>query len=236
MNQNPKSLTELANNCPTDKGTKFRSCHGFTEFYEPFISKFRNDNKTKNILEIGVDEGKSLQLWDEYFESGCNIIGLDIDDKTHFNTNNITCFQLDQGKEEHLEHYKKYFQENDIKFDIILDDGSHHMKDQILTFTYFIDSLSDNGVYFIEDLHTSLGSNRLDLYGKPLDINPYNENTTLYWLLFNKQNKYLTPIQQKYCEDIIDTVNIYNKHNPSSEDLWGYRSISSAITKRKIIC
>lgn len=229
-----RTLTEIANSTPTDKGTSFRSKHGFTDFYELFISKFtlKSESTPINILEIGVDEGKSLHMWDKYFAGKCSVLGLDIDDKTHLNTPNINCYQLDQNNLSQLEYYCTYFQESNIKFDIIIDDGSHHMKDQILTFTHFFDFLSNDGVYFIEDLHTSLATPGQDLYGRPLDIDSHNENTTLYWLNFNKPNKYLTQVQQQYFERAIDTVYIYNKHNPSGESLWGYRSITSAITKR----
>ncbi len=167
MNNNPnKSLTEIANNCPTDKGTTFRSCHGYTEFYEPFISKFKESSKPINILEIGIATGESLTMWKDYFNDNCRIFGLDIDDKTHLNEKNISCSILDQGNTGHLKQYQNYFIDNNVVFDIILDDGSHHMRDQILTFIHFIDSLSEDGIYFIEDLHTSLASDGQDLYGK----------------------------------------------------------------------
>ncbi len=36
-------------------------------------------------------------------------------------------------------------------FDIIIDDGSHNKKDQILTLNYFLPKLKNGGIYVIED-------------------------------------------------------------------------------------
>jgi demethylmacrocin O-methyltransferase len=41
------------------------------------------------------------------------------------------------------------------KFDIIIDDGSHVNKDVIKTFNFLFPFLSENGLYFIEDIQTS---------------------------------------------------------------------------------
>jgi hypothetical protein len=41
----------------------------------------------------------------------------------------------------------------DCKFDIIIDDGSHNVKDQILTLSAFITKLKKGGTYVIEDIN-----------------------------------------------------------------------------------
>ena len=53
-----------------------------------------------------------------------------------------------------FESYKTNFK--DLKFDIIIDDGSHMTKHQIDTFEHLFETmLVDGGLYVIEDLHTS---------------------------------------------------------------------------------
>ena len=53
------------------------------------------------------------------------------------------------------------------KFDVIIDDGSHKPPDVIKSFKTLFDSLSVNGLYFIEDTQTSynhyFGGNAFDL-------------------------------------------------------------------------
>lgn len=228
-----KTLTEIANHCKTDKGTEHGSRHGFTDFYETFMAKYRHLDRPVNILEIGIDSGNSLHMYNEYYNGNCNIIGLDIDDKSHLNSKNCTCYQLDQSDPQHRNHYKQYFKENNLKFDIILDDGSHHMDDQILTFLDFNEFIDTDGIYFLEDLHTSLAENGYPLYRKHLQIGYNNANTTLHWLMFDSSTSYLTEQQRLQCEEIIDTVYTYKKHNPYGEAPWKYKSITCAIKKKK---
>ena len=41
-------------------------------------------------------------------------------------------------------------------FDVVVDDGSHKSRDQLLTMTYLMPLVRPGGVYIIEDIHTSL--------------------------------------------------------------------------------
>ena len=47
---------------------------------------------------------------------------------------------------------KKYF--NNVKFDVILDDGSHKVGDQIKFLNLYSDLLTDDGILIIEDIAT----------------------------------------------------------------------------------
>jgi hypothetical protein len=123
-------LTILANKYGSDKGTVYGDKHNFTEIYEKYFKPFKN--KTINILEIGVNDGSSLNMWYEYFPNA-KIYGLDIDNKSIYSNDRVECGIIDQSKKEHLEEYVK---NTDLSFDIIIDDGSHHMSDQQLTFGF----------------------------------------------------------------------------------------------------
>ena len=69
-----KSLRELyqevKNEC--DKGTT----HGFIEFYESLLYHYRHT--ASRVLEVGVWRGGSLRLWESYFNSACQIVGIDV--------------------------------------------------------------------------------------------------------------------------------------------------------------
>jgi hypothetical protein len=134
----------LANKYGSDKGTVYGDKHNFTEIYEKYFKPFKN--KTINILEIGVNDGSSLNMWYEYFPNA-KIYGLDIDDKSIYSNDRVECGIIDQSKKEHLEEYVK---NTDLSFDIIIDDGSHHMSDQQLTFGFLFPLLKSDGVYIIE--------------------------------------------------------------------------------------
>lgn len=224
-----KILNGLLNKYLTDKGDDFGAKHSYADFYERYLHDKRDT--TELILEIGICGGKSLKTWYEYFPN-TNIIALDIDNKSHFNNDRTFTFVLDQSNEEQLIHFVNECKEKGYEFDSILDDGSHHMEDQQITFGHLFPLLKSGGVYFIEDLHTSLADNGFALYGKRFDIQENRKNTTLFWLMESFDSVYLTKEQNEYNKNNIHSIEIHNYFNPHQEPQYKYRSITSAIVKK----
>jgi hypothetical protein len=241
-----RTLTEIANSITftngelngIDKGTIKNSCHGFTKIYDPVLNHLRQESIL--ILEIGVSGGGSLKMWEEYFPKA-NIIALDIIDETHLSNDRTFVFQLDQSDENQLQNFVDQCVINNYEFDFIIDDGSHHMKDQQITLAYLFPLLKSKGLYIIEDLHTSLLPNGYPLYGKPIEIFENKQNTTLSYLSQGNVSVYLNNEQNKYLNDTIDTINIHTIFN-SVIDTWHEslgvgkpykgKSITSIITKK----
>ena len=122
----------------------------YFDIYESYFSKYRN--KRINMLEIGVLEGGSLQMWKSYFGSKANLYGMDI---------NPACKKLEEkgikiliGDQADRTFLRKIRSELP-KLDIILDDGGHTMKQQIATFEELYPHLKEDGIYMCEDLQTS---------------------------------------------------------------------------------
>lgn len=110
------------------------------------------------ILEIGIQNGGSLEIWDRYFKSSTHIIGVDINtacEKLQFNTNKIKIIVGDINTQE----TENLILENFSNFDIIIDDGSHTSADIIKSFCRYFKHLSDDGIYIIEDIHCSYWKN-----------------------------------------------------------------------------
>lgn len=222
-----KPLTILANKYQSDKGTEYSSKHGFSDIYDDYFINFKN--QSINILEIGAHDGSSLKMWYEYFPNAI-IVGLDIDDKTQFNNDRTSCGILDQSKKEHLEYFIK---NTNIKFDIILDDGSHHISDQQITFGYLFPLLNPSGIYVIEDLHTSLCEPGTMVYGRSIENNPEKNNTTLYYLNNPSYNSiYLTQEQNQYIQENIQSVKIFESDNEYVPHDYKHKSITSIIIKK----
>lgn len=142
-----------------------RLIHKWTNYfdiYEQYFSRFRG--KQVNILEIGVAHGGSLQMWRNYFGDQCTIHGIDIDPQCERFENEYTHIHIfDQGDEKAYYTFYKLAP----AFDIIIDDGSHKSKDQITSFKYlFGRMLKFNGVYLVEDTHTSFSRKFTGLFGK----------------------------------------------------------------------
>jgi len=106
------------------------------------------------LLEVGVQNGGSLQIWAKYFANAKKIVGCDINPDCAQLTYDDARVVLVLGdvkasavREKILAHSETY--------DIIIDDGSHKSADIIKTFKNFYARLSPGGIYVIEDLHCS---------------------------------------------------------------------------------
>ncbi len=64
-------MKEIGKKFGTDKISK----HGYHRFYPVFLEKFRK--KKIVMLEVGIDEKKSLEMWKEYFTHS-KVYGIDI--------------------------------------------------------------------------------------------------------------------------------------------------------------
>lgn len=222
-------LEVLFNKYKSDKGTEIGPRHSYSNFYSKYLEEIRFNDLL--ILEIGLCDGKSLKTWYEYFPNSI-IIGLDIDEKPEHNNDRVFTFKLDQSDPGQLNNFVKECEEKGYKFDMILDDGSHHMLDQQITLGYLFPLLKPGGLFFIEDLHTSLADNGFPLYGKELDIHENRKNTTLFYLMESFNSLYLTQDQNQYLQQNIDHIEIYNKFNQYQEPQFKYRSITSLIKKK----
>lgn len=140
------TLHDLAAKYGTDKLS-----HGYIPFYENHLPK-----EPKRILEIGVKEGASIRMWAEYFPNteifGLDLFGEGVAQKWHLENEfdddedlkrRVKLFMGNQCDYLVLEELRKY------DFDVIIDDGSHNSRDQMMTFF----GLFNGKHYFIEDLH-----------------------------------------------------------------------------------
>lgn len=124
--------------------------HHYFNIYDKHLSKFIN--KSPVILEIGVYKGGSLEMWNDYFNNDCKIYGIDIDPEClNIDIPNTEIIIGDQGCADFWTNIKGRIE----KPDIIIDDGGHHMDQQITTFSSMFNFMSKDGVYICEDMHTS---------------------------------------------------------------------------------
>ena len=117
--------------------------------YEKHFARFRN--KPITFLEIGVSAGGSVQMWKKYFGAQAKIVGIDINPDTKFQEEQIA---IRIGSQDDPVFLKSVIDEFG-PFDIILDDGSHVQKHITTSFECLYPFVKEDGVYFVEDLHTS---------------------------------------------------------------------------------
>lgn len=125
----------------------------YLSIYDREFAPFIAAGKPVRLLEIGVQNGGSLEIWNALLPAGSTIIGIDINNecaKLKFNTPNISVMIGDASDPAVLDAILK-----DTEFDIILDDGSHLCRHVIATFQACFRRLKNGGIYIVEDLHTS---------------------------------------------------------------------------------
>lgn len=121
----------------------------YFDIYDHLLGKFYESKV--NYLEIGVQNGGSLEIAKKLFASDSLIIGMDIDPN---------CKRLEGKVANQIIIGSQVDDATLLKvsefgpFDIIIDDGSHIQSHMIVTFFKLFPLLSQNGVYIIEDTHT----------------------------------------------------------------------------------
>ncbi len=124
----------------------------YLSLYDKIFADFKRRALPVSLLEIGVNNGGSLEIWREYFPKNSEIVGVDINPLCQhlvFNEG-ITFILGDATKEEFI---SEHFAEK--QFDIIVDDGSHMPADVISSFKYLFPRLKWGGLYIIEDTSTA---------------------------------------------------------------------------------
>ena len=139
-------LLEYAEKDLTDKASN----HAYEYFYPEELSIFES-TKDFALLEIGVSRGASLEIWAQAFPEG-QIYGVDRDFRL------VTCqierfpniHLLAEGLQNNPATFKKVW-EDDLMFDVIIDDASHAVDDQIVSWNILKSRLKPGGIYVIED-------------------------------------------------------------------------------------
>lgn len=127
----------------------------YLPIYDRWFSCYQND--PIRLLEVGVQNGGSLQIWAEYFTNAKKIIGCDINPDCALLAYDDDRIGLVLGDVKASDVRTQILKHSDV-YDIIIDDGSHKSADVIKTFQYFYSRLAPGGIYVIEDLHCSYWS------------------------------------------------------------------------------
>lgn len=135
------SLMSTADNYYTDKNT--------VHSYLPVYQKLFGNKDVKNILEIGVQRGGSIKLWSDYFPNA-HVFGIDLSDELIClgikNKENISLFFEDAYSKSMVDKLQN------IRFDVIIDDGNHTLDSMKKAIELYLPILKDDGILIIEDL------------------------------------------------------------------------------------
>jgi hypothetical protein len=145
----PPTVAELC--APIMNSTDMNSVHSYANVYESLFSSRRNDNI--NLLQIGLNFGGAIHVWREYFPNSTIYL---VDQGDHdtgdlFTTPRGIAF-MNSDAYSH-DFVVNNFTNNNIKFDIIIEDQSdrNYQKAQS-TIVEYSSLLNVGGMLFIEDI------------------------------------------------------------------------------------
>jgi trans-aconitate methyltransferase len=147
-------LCELAKKHETDKGGRHLrygggDCEGTHEYTPVYWSLYgRRCEVVKSVLEIGINRGCSLRMWEEFFPNA-RIVGFDIDPNCIINEGRIESYKVDQSNRDDVRSTVQSTMA--FPFDLIVDDGSHVARDQLLAMAALLPFLAPKGFYVVEE-------------------------------------------------------------------------------------
>jgi hypothetical protein len=144
----------------SDKGDDW---HNYTITYSQLLEQYRetaakvlevgigtNNTKFQSAMKPEYTPGGSLRGWRDWF-TVAEVYGADIDRDILFEEERIKTFELDQTNELDVLDMWDQFDE-DVVFDVIIDDGLHTLEAATTLFAHSVHMLADDGLYIIEDI------------------------------------------------------------------------------------
>lgn len=186
---------------------------GYLKYYDAHLPK-----KVDNFLEIGIGYGYSIRAFRDWYNLEGNFYAMNkywgnqrgVIAIEALEAYNIKCFSGDQGDLNFLKTIK-------INFDVIVEDGSHHSDDQIVTFKQMFDNnVKSGGLYVLEDLHCCA-----EMYWWRGKINSFNDTMLSVLMRFNKKqpltSQMFTKNESDYYHSLIDRVYLFHASGAFTE-------------------
>ena len=126
--------------------------HAYTPIYDLLFAPYRN--KEINLAEIGIYKGAGIRTFREYF-SKAHLYGFEFDEeylnitrsmKLENTDINFIDVRTEQGIRQALE-------KAGVFFDIIIDDSTHEVDDQVRILECGTPFLKEGGIFVIEDIY-----------------------------------------------------------------------------------
>ena len=186
---------------PSKKNKIKIQAHGYSKFYQDIFYPIKNEKL--NIIEIGSFYGNASAALFFYFKNS-KIYGADINpDMFRYKSDRVKSFYVNSSS---LSSIKNEIINKNIKFDIIIEDASHMLKDQIISLFYLFPILNKGGYFIVEEL---------DFPETREDMRTSNDISDLKTILINIMKKkdfvspYIDEKSKKYFLDNIESIKIF---------------------------
>lgn len=120
--------------------------------YDLLFAPWRD--RSVRLLEIGIQNGGSLEIWGRYFPKASVLVGCDIDPLCEGLTYDDPRIHVVVG-DASSEDTERRITAHSPEWDIVIEDGSHHSRHIVDAFARFFPRVSTGGMFIAEDLHCS---------------------------------------------------------------------------------
>ncbi len=187
---------------PSKQDGKKIIAHGYAKIYEKYLKD--NKNRILSIIELGSFYGNASAAFFFYFKNA-KIYSADINpDMYLYSSKRLKNFFTDTSSRSSIE--KNIINKN-IKFDLIIEDASHMLKDQIISLFTLFRTLNSGGLFIVEEI--DFPEKREDMR-----INQdFPDLKTILKKIMNKENfnsKYISENEKLFFLDNVETIKFYN--------------------------
>jgi hypothetical protein len=187
---------------PIKKKKNRIEAHGYSEIYEKYLLPIKENNL--NILELGSFYGNAAAGLFFYFKNSKIFSGDIFPDLYRYTSSRIESFYINTSDEHSI---KNVILNKNISFDLIIEDASHSLKDQIISLFILFKKISPGGIFVCEEL---------DFPDTRKDMNLNNEYPTLKEILKAIKNnadfnsKYIEESDKQYFLKNFKSIKIFN--------------------------
>ena len=175
--------------------------HGYSAIYQKFFEPLKN--KSINILELGSFYGNASAAMFFYFKNA-RIYGADINpDMFKYRSERIKTLYVNSSSRNSIDY--NIIKKN-ISFNIIIEDASHMLKDQIISLFMLFKSLEPGGLFIIEEIDFPEKRKDMRINQKAPDL-----KTILNSILLNKDfnTEYISSKEKKYFLENFNSIEFF---------------------------
>ena len=175
--------------------------HGYSSIYQKYFLNIKDKNL--NILELGSFYGNAAASFYCYFKNSKIYSGDIFPDLFSYRSNRMENFYINSSDENSL---KKVILKRALNYDIIMEDASHSLKDQIISLFMLFKTVVPGGLFICEEL---------DFPDTRTDMNINNEFPTLKQILLSIKNnkdfnsRYINDNDKKYFLENFKSIEIF---------------------------
>ena len=187
---------------PSKQDNKKMIAHGYAKIYEKYLKI--NKDKISSVIELGSFYGNASAAFFFYFKNA-QIYSADINpDMYLYKSRRLKNFFTDTSSKSSIE---KNILSKNINFDLIIEDASHMLKDQIISLFTLFKTLKAGGLFIVEEI--DFPEKREDMR-----INQdFPDLKTILKKIINKEkfkSKYINEEDFFFFVNNVDTIEFYN--------------------------